>query len=271
MVPGIGKLPMDHPDLIEDFKEAQANGIQLPYNLRSTITDIFDRDNKAPVPYPTAFNEDTCSGGYIDVVAGNQGAFKMILESSPVELQSSPFASLAQLTTPKLVELLVRFVTLPDIKENYDLIIIDPGPSESPLFTAALRAATHVVSPYEPEDKSMEGAAGLIDNVMTAMERRLASMDRKEPLKYIGMVPNSVRHNNEHLSNIVKAQELAGKYHFPEHILVRQIVDISRLTKPYDDRPKPKSVARLKKTDLAYEDLSLLSEYVLQQMGVIGQ
>lgn len=57
----------------------------------------------------------------------------------------------------RVFDQLQLFCDAPEVQEAYDLIIFDIGPKESPLYTSALRAATHLLIPVVPERQCTDG------------------------------------------------------------------------------------------------------------------
>lgn len=266
-VAGIGRLPLPHPEL-EDYDNDEE--LQALFNHRSTITDLFE--GKQVLPYPTDFgpeDQDDYDSPRIDVIPGNSEGLKMLLESTPTELEHSPFHKLAEVTTSQIVDHLTAFVTMPDLEDLYDLVLIDSGPSESPLFTAALRSATHVICPYVPESKPMKGIEGLINSVLQAIERRRSGSDRPEPLNFLGLLPNMVDQRlNKHIENMQKAISLAGEMHCPAGVVLRKLSDVTTFTDSYWERPEPKTLFKLPKSNQAQQDFIEVCDYLFEKAGI---
>lgn len=260
-VPGVGTMPIENPELL-----ALAAGnpeILEHYNLRSTITDIFE--HKEVWPYTTAFSQgEDLSLPRIDIIAGNQQGIRLLLESTPTEMKESPFAHLANVTTGDIIKHLVKFCALPELKEHYDLLIIDSGPSDNPLFEAALRAATHIVCPYVPESKSVSGIEGLLEALSRAQRARNTIRDRPEPLRFIGLLPNMLDSRiNSHMQLMADTIESTGGNHFPPGLALRRLKAYSALTDDFHARPEPKSVFQLRDGDPAKDDALAVMEFMM--------
>lgn len=82
-----------------------------------------------------------------------------------------------------------KFIYLDELKNNYDLVIIDTRPSKGPLVQAAMYAATHLLIPSEMEAPSVEGLHGML-SVRTATN---LIRGKKDQLNLIGILPNKIR------------------------------------------------------------------------------
>lgn len=260
-VPGWGRLPVPNP-IVAAMAAEDPSTLDV-YNLRSTITDIFEA-NKCVMPYPTRFcygDPDDVACPRIDIVAGNYMGIKYLLESSPTEMKNSPYHRLAEIGSDQIIQHLVDFVSDPALAEQYDLVIIDTGPSDSPLFNAALNAATHVFCPYIPESKSVSGIEALIDAVKTAMQNRVIYKYRPEKLRLLGIAPNIVDSRSaDHIQCIARAMEDAGSFHLDEGIWLRRLTAYRTLTDDVDRRPKPYSIFHEKPSNPARRDAETFFE-----------
>ena len=86
----------------------------------------------------------------------------------------------------KVINRLFEFLSLEDVRDHFDIVVIDTGPKDSPLVRAAIRAATHMVIPIVMEHQCMDGL-----NEMLGMWRlELASRPSHRPVKMSGLVVN---------------------------------------------------------------------------------
>lgn len=259
-VPGWGRLPLPNPVVVAMAKEDPS--VLDVYEERSTITDIFT--GKAVMPYPTRFcygDPDDIATPRIDIVAGNAVGIRYLLESSPTEMRASPYAQLADVGSAQIIQHLVDFVSDPQLAELYDLVIIDTGPSESPLFTAALNASTHVFCPYQPESKSVSGIEALVDALRNAMENRAKFKYRPEPLKLLGIAPNMVdTRSSDHMECIARAIDDAGSYHLEDGFWLRRLTAYRTFTDDVERRPKPFSIFHEKPSNPARKDAEAFFE-----------
>jgi chromosome partitioning protein len=262
-VTGVGKMPVENP-LVNELIDNNDPLCRL-FEKRSTITDIFN--GKEVMPYPTQFCESEDSEALIDIIASSAPAIEALLESTPVSDDANPYSYLARFNTKDVVDHLVRFCSDQSLAESYDVIFIDCGPSISPLFKAALRAATHVICPYQPEDASVSGINGLINKVTEAMGERGKAGERSEPLKLLGFFPNSVISNNSsNYDEIARVMDITGDLHAPENILIRRLKAINEYTGPYDKRPPKKSLFKLPPSSSARQDVDPLVSFVFDKV-----
>ena len=134
---------------------------------RNTSTDIlFD----SPVyEYPTAFENIK--------VLPSEGNVDRVLALTP---QADRLVS-------KISTHMRDWFSIPELAEDYDIVIVDNPPSKSPVSAGMLGAATHVIIPTEPEYDSIDGVPMLLNRVDRINEDR-----QKSPLKIVGVVPNKV-------------------------------------------------------------------------------
>lgn len=260
-VPGIGPLPPENPILLELTEGAEE------FNIRSTIADIFE--GKQVMPYPTLFGPDDTSdtdSPRIDVVAGNEEAIKMLLETQPTDYIKSYYSHLASLNSTTISKRLSQFCADPVLAEFYDLIIIDCPPTESPLFNAALRASTHVLCPYVPEGMGVSGNEGILNAVAAERNLRMSNPTRPEPLDFIGFFPNLVDPRAaDHRETIENARKIAGQHHLPENIILHRRKDIRDLTRHIFDRKRP-SVMEMPDSNKAKQEVVRLADYVFDRI-----
>jgi chromosome partitioning protein len=147
----------------------------------SNIADIFD--GLICEPRETAFNPDNEEDpipGIIDVMVGHP---------TKLEQVNGRYADNSVELVENIVNRLQEVLHDPQYGDFYDLIIIDTAPTRTPLFRAAMRAATHIVIPFEPEQKSLQGLLAMYGAVRN--ERSYRNGDRDVQL--VGLVPNKVR------------------------------------------------------------------------------
>ena len=173
-----GQLPPKHPDYdgSADLSE------------RSTIADIFY--GRMVLPHSV-------------VLRGKHGDIEIdVILGHPAELEeiNEKFDKDSGEIDQRVVNRLGELLHHPDVASTYDLIILDTGPSRNPIFRSALRAATHVLVPYEPEEKSLQG----VNAMAQAITSENFSRKQKQPkCNVIGLLPNKVRSGvSLHRSNI---------------------------------------------------------------------
>ena len=188
-----GTLP---PDL-EDFDAEEETHL----NVDSNIADIFD--DKMCEARPTQFSPDAEDesnriNGLIDI---------MLAHPVKLELINGRFAHGSPQLLHKVINRLQEVLHMKEYADNYDIIIIDTAPTRTPMFRAAMRAATHLVVPFVPEAKAMQGLLSMVGATRTEQMQR--NGDREVELT--AMVPNMVRRGTDHISALADLQE-EGRY-----------------------------------------------------------
>ena len=206
---------------------------------RSSIADIFWGHQVCPHSTWLPENEDKPSKGYVDCMVGHP---------HKLETVSIEFASPNGHLNPKVLNRLREFLSDPGIQDTYDLIILDTGPTRTPLFHAALRAATHALVPFKPEEMDFQG--------MNAMRQVILQENLNRPneygqLKIAGLLPNQVRSNTHlHQHFLSELRKKHSEFMFPEDIFIPQAIAIpERNVKGI----KPKSIFHLKPSEAAYK------------------
>jgi chromosome partitioning protein len=185
-----GKIPPLHPHYDpEDPDDKNWDG-------RSSIAEIFY--GNGVVPYPTYIE-------HLDFAAGHAQKLReaeLVRKTEVVE---------------KVHNRLKEFLDSPDVKESYDVVVIDTAPSKGPLTMSALKAATHIVIPTEMEDMPLEGLYGLIQLWMQESVAR----SKNNALKLIGILATKFKNNTtlhkNLLHSLIEHKEI-GKYMIPEKL-----------------------------------------------------
>ncbi|BBO30121.1 hypothetical protein AltI4_45090 (plasmid) [Alteromonas sp. I4] len=148
-----------HPD-IEEIDDPDWSG-------RNTSTDIlFD----SPVyEYPTAFERIK--------ILPSEGNVDRVLALTP---ESDRLVS-------TITAHMRDWFSIPELAEDYDIVIVDNPPSKSPVSAGLLGAATHVVIPTEPEYDSIDGVPMLLNRIDRINEDR-----QDNPLEVLAVIPNKV-------------------------------------------------------------------------------
>lgn len=237
-----GQLPPVHPDFEEGDEEY--------LNPRSTIADIFY--GKSVLPYSTFINEENGYKCDVDIMLGHPALLEQIINE--YDSASGRIAS-------EIVNRLAEFLHSEDVSNAYDLIILDTGPSRNPIFRSAVRAATHVVIPFEPEDNSLQGINAMMQVVSSENMARPSDM---APLEIVGLCPNKVRSQTKlHTSTLELLRERMGDVLFPEHTYLPQATAFpERNVKG----ALPKSIFQIKESAKARQASEKVSEYVLNRV-----
>ena len=127
------KIPALHPDYEPD--------IDKEWDGRSSIANIFYGEEV--IPYPTAIpNLELLPAHSIKLQEAEAVTKNEVLEKVHLQLK--------------------RFLDIKEVRNNYDVIIIDTPPSKGPLTIAAIKAASHIVIPAQMEQFSIEGIYGML-------------------------------------------------------------------------------------------------------------
>jgi chromosome partitioning protein len=193
-----GQVPPRHPDYDGDTDLVE----------RSSIADIFY--GFAVLPHKTYINTANGFGHDVDVMVGHPALLEAI--NTEYDTASGKIAS-------QIINRLGEFLHMPEVAATYDLIILDTGPSRNPIFRAAVRAATHALIPFEPEEKSLQG----INAMLQAIQSENFSRPAGHELKLVGLCANKVRPNtNLHRGTLAMLQEQLGDIMPPEDTYLPQ-------------------------------------------------
>lgn len=233
-----GQLPPLHPDYDGDPLLEE----------RSSIADIFY--GKAVLPHPTYINKDNGYPANVDVMVGHPGLLELI--NTEHDNRSGNIAT-------KIVNRLAEFLHLPEVAEEYDLIILDTGPSRNPIFRAAIRAATHIVIPFEPEEKSIQG----INAMIQIMQAENFSRPDNDQIIPVGLCPNKVRKTKLHTGSLDAIYENLPKLAFPRGVHLP-------LSTAFPERDlkgiSPKSIYQISQDHAARRLSEAVGEFVYQSI-----
>lgn len=248
-------IPIKHPDIDENDPEDMAR-----YNVRSSIIDIFH--GKEVLPHSTYLNSesDDFESPRVDLISGSREGMKQLQENIELESDDADRGATAVkgFSSRKLIARLAEFCSHPELSEYYDLIIIDSGPSETPLFRASIQGSTHIVAPYKPEAFSIMGVTTLVNNIVSANANRIG---RKERLNFLGMLPCIVDRGRggHHERNIEEVKSQISK-HFPDGMMLSNSKKISERQLKID--MKPDSVFKLRPSDPIRQECELVFGYI---------
>ncbi len=247
-----------HPDIDPNDEEDKAL-----YSHRSSIIDIFY--GKEVLPHPTYIGPediDDLISPRVDIIAGSREGMYQLQHNFDTAVVSHGVTTentVKGYSTRKLIQRLAEFCANPELGRYYDQIIIDAGPSDTPLFRAAIQAATHIVTPYKPEEYSFMGITTLVNNILSANSNR---MGRAEKVKFIGLLPCMVDRGRGgfHEDYIRDAMQDFSHYHFPEGYLLINSKKISSRQSKVEQ--KPDSVYKLRPSDPIRKDCESVFNYV---------
>lgn len=222
-----GKLPPVHPDYDQDTDK--------DWDRRSSIADIFFGH---PVfPYPTQIET-------LEVLPAHSS--KLLLAESVRRAE----------VVEKVHNQLYNFLSLDEIKENYDMIIIDTPPSKGPLTVSVIKAATDIVIPSTMEPQPIEGIYGMLQ--LWKQEQLRRSGDRQ--LKLAGILPNMFNKNSnlhEDYLQALKNNPAVSEYIIPAVIGRRMI-----FAEVDSEGAKPPSIFGLPDSNIAKQEVMQVCEII---------
>lgn len=229
-----GFYPPRHPDF-PDAEDPDWNGI-------SSITDIYY--GRLVREYPTQIEN-------LDLLPGNGQ------ELREVEMVTAE-------NVAKLVhEHLRRFLRDEEVRDRWDLAVIDTAPSKGPLSVSAIRAATHVVIPTVMEPQCIEGLQGML-----AMWREENNIRREDDaVELVGIQVNKFRANvgiQEGLRSSLEEDPVVGGMMLPDAIRLR-----TAFAEHDDPLDRPRSVFSLPENNPARVEAEKATDAILKKMGVI--
>jgi len=171
-----GQLPPIHPDWVEGHEDYE--GIEQ----RSTIADTFY--GKEILAYETFISPNNGFKGKVDCLLGHPSLLEKI---------NTEFSNESGQIESKVINRLKEVLFNEFVGEEYDLVVLDTGPSRNPVFRSAIRCATHAVIPFEPEEKSLQG----INAMIQVIQSDNFSRPDDNQLKLVGLIPNKVKMNTK--------------------------------------------------------------------------
>jgi chromosome partitioning protein len=239
-----GQLPPKHPDFdgSDEYKE------------RSTIADIFD--GLLVLPHVVQL-KSKIKNVEIDVIVGHPKELEEINEK---------FDRASGEIDRKVVNRLGQLLHSESVADYYDLVILDTGPSRNPTFRAALRAATHAVVPFEPEEKSLQGVNSMAQAIASENFNRKKS---EVKLKVVGLLPNKVRIGVQlHKDIINKITKNLSSLAMPEGVFLPLSI---AFPKRDVKGARPKSIFDLRASDNARKKSIEVCEYIYNSVFETGK
>ncbi|WP_200333784.1 ParA family protein [Thiocystis violacea] len=155
-----GVLPPTHPDF-DEKENSQWSG-------RSSSADIYF-DGEC-YPYPTSWET-------LLALPGHGPKLRQIELVRADEVRSSVHNRLRE------------FLSLGEVQEAFDLVLVDTAPAKGPLTVSAVRAATDLIIPTTLEPQPVEGLYGMLQ----LWRREQNTRDPARPLRIAAIQPNMVR------------------------------------------------------------------------------
>jgi chromosome partitioning protein len=238
-----GKIPPIHPDYADaENKEDMCE--------RSTVADIFD--NKIVLPYATWIHEGIGSkGGMVDILLSHPEK----LENVNIEIGNE-----SRKVQERMHKYLPSLLKSEGVREAYDIIILDTGPSRSPIFRSALKTADYVIVPFSPGKDDIAGLNAMKYNI----KQENFSRKRDDKLVSLGFAPNRTEmHTSLHKENM---EELYSQ--IPDELTPKDawIPRSTNVGKNEMDGAKPKSLFDLARKEKIRNPLIALCEHVERKM-----
>jgi chromosome partitioning protein len=185
-----GKVPPLHPDY--EIGDEDWDG-------RSSIADIFF--GEGIFPYSTTIETlDICPSHSSKLLLAER-----ITNNEVVE---------------KVYDQLLKFLSLKEVQNSYDKVIIDTPPSKGPVTISVIRAATHLIIPSFMEPMAVEGVFGMLHLCKSESLRRTED----NSLNLIGVLPNSVHNRGNLHKDILQDLKNSLKDKVLDTVIMRRLI-----------------------------------------------
>lgn len=201
-----GKVPPIHPDYDPDNDQG--------WDGRSTIANIFYGD--PIIPYPTDFELIEILPAHSNKLQEAEAVTKNeVLEKVHLQLK--------------------RFLNLDEVKNEYEIIVIDTPPSKGPLTIAGIKACTDMVIPSQMEEDSIDGIYGMLQ----LWKQETYSRSSDNPINLAGILANRFRNVSLHKSFFQQLKSLESTKDFIVEDKIKDRIVYGELRVKVD---RPKSV-----------------------------
>lgn len=227
-----GYRPPVHPDADESADWAES---------RSSVADIYAQ--RSVHPYPT--HRDN-----IEIVPGHH----TVTETAIAGQDASDPA----------IDRIKSYLASPDVRDRYDLVVIDTPPSSGVIVQGALRAADALILPTQTTLMAIEGL-----RLMLQMWRRESRQrEHGEALKLIGILPNQLQLNTSLHSALLQNLEV-------DPVIGQCLTPVSltnRVGFSESDYPSGRSNSVFDRSarDKARHEAMQVGRYVLDALGLVA-
>jgi chromosome partitioning protein len=233
-----GKIPPLHPEYTNN---KTSNFDNNNWDGRSSIANIFYGEEV--IPYPAHHKN-------IDLLPAHSNRLQ---EAEAVTKED---------VLEKVHKQLKRFVDLPEVQAEYDIIIIDTPPSKGPLTIAGLKACTHLIIPAQMEEDSIDGIYGM----MQLWKQETYTRSKDNPIKLAGILANRVRHVSLHESFFDQLQILDATKQYIINKKIQERVIYGELRVKNAKSERPRSVFDLSKDNMARKECEEICEILMSRI-----
>ncbi len=227
-----GWMPPIHPDYDPTSKE------DADWDGRSSIANIFFGEEV--IPYQTYIEN-------FEILPGNADKLLQAEQIRKTEVLE------------KIYKRMSEFLTLPEVQNSYDIVVIDTAPSKGPLTRSAIRAATHMIIPTVMEDKPIQGVYGMMQLWLAESTTR----EKSNALNLVGILPNMFKKTSLHsqlYENLLEHESL-GKFILPT--IIGNRVVFAEADSP---NPNPRSIFDLPDNNVAKQEAVSACEVIAERV-----
>lgn len=187
----------EDPEIIRPPVNPYIDSAEEPeWNGRASSADIFVHG--ATVSYSTQFDN-------IEILPGHSKDLLRVERVTEEEVANA------------VHEILSQWINQTGLEEEYDVVVIDTGPSKGPLTTAAIYAATDILIPAEMEEMAVEGLYGMLAYWNMANLQRPA----EAPVRLVGILANKFQSRvtiHQHFYELLCSDPTVGRYMLPQQM-----------------------------------------------------
>ncbi len=145
-----------------------------------------------------------------------------------------------------------------ELSEDFDVCVLDTGPSVSNLLVVALSVGDFAVSPCKPDRDAVAGLAGFFSNVVRVRDETGIN----PTLAPLGVLPNQVQKDRAyHRDTLAAMREHFGDVILPVMLYERAAIDVAK------DRPVWRT-ERGESRSVAAQEMRAVCAHIYQRMGL---